>query len=170
MMTIANRAIVLFILSLGFLGCAATPPSDWQRAGAQPVETNTDDLSAALPSPKGQRWSGRVTAVASQRADVPNAALQLPRVSPDGQWIAFLDQPTSAGSPAPATTDDLVSGRNLGHVSLWLRSVEGTGAARPIATPALAGQRGHPSPTRSTSSSTTTNWVVAWASMKRAQR
>ena len=116
-------------------GCAAATPPDWQRAGAKPLPASGDDLSAAVSPPAddaatGRSWTGRVTAVTSLRADVPNAALQLPRVSPDGRWIAFLDQPDGG---ARASVDDLISGENLGRVSLWLRAVDNTGPARPIA-------------------------------------
>lgn len=120
------------VLLCGLAGCAADTPPDWRRANAQPLAGVSENLSPAMTSiAEDRQWSGRVTAVTSRRADIPNAALQLPCVSADGRWIAFLDQPEEG---ARASMDDLITGRNLDRVSLWLRAVDDDGPARPIAT------------------------------------
>lgn len=114
-------------LSLG--GCTA--PTDWERANAERIESsNTEGWDAIAPEQKPQRWTGGVTAVASERPGLPNARLQLPRVSPDGRWVVFLDADDEA---PPVSPESGVTGRGLSEVSLWLRAVDEDGLARNIA-------------------------------------
>ena len=111
--------------------CTTAPPPAWEQANAEPLPRGEGSgfealAQAALP----QRSTGSVTAVASVRPPVPNVGVQLPAVSPDGRWIAFLDQDDAA---PPAQPDDLVTGRNLGGLSLWVRAVDAEGPARNVA-------------------------------------
>ncbi|MEM9418791.1 MAG: hypothetical protein AAGA25_07060 [Planctomycetota bacterium] len=110
-------------------GCASPP--DWERANAQELqEAQGEGLNAIAPERKARRWTGGVTAVGADRPGVPNMGLQLPRVSPDGSWVAFLDADPELPRILP---DSLVSGRGLGGVSLWVRGVEDEGFAQSVA-------------------------------------
>ncbi|MEM1109517.1 MAG: hypothetical protein AAGH99_12595 [Planctomycetota bacterium] len=111
---------------LGLIGCAKQ--SDWERANAQPL-TNTENEGwrEIAPQRKPRHWTGGVSAMTAERPGVPNAGLQLPRVSPDGKWIAFLDTNRRVSS------ESWVTGRGLDSVSLWIRRVEDEGLARNIA-------------------------------------
>lgn len=129
----ALRFGLTVVLAAGFVfqlyGCAGTP--DWQRAEAQEIDTaDPAGLEALSPQREARRWSGGVTAVAAARRGLPRAGAVLPRVSPDGEWVAFLDlgEQQSAASP-----DRWVNGRGLAGVSLWLRGVEAEGLARHVA-------------------------------------
>lgn len=109
-------------------GCGSTPA--WERAGADEVEVADPQGLAGLASAgKVQRWSGGVTAVAAPRPGLPRAGLMLPRVSPDGERVAFLD----IDEIAPPSADAWVTGRGLAGVSLWVRAVADEGLARNIA-------------------------------------
>ncbi|MBB6429903.1 PD40 domain-containing protein [Algisphaera agarilytica] len=125
-----SLAIACLGAGLGAWGGCASPP-EWERANAQRLEAaESEGLNAIAPERKARRWTGGVTAVASDRPGIPNMGLQLPRVSPDGRWIAFLD----ADSESPRVLPDaLVSGRGLGGVSLWVRGVEEEGLAQNVA-------------------------------------
>ena len=60
--------------------------------------------------------------------DVPNNGLQLPLVSPDGKWIAYLD----LHSDRAAEFDALFTGHGLAPMSLHIRSLAPGGIARKI--------------------------------------
>lgn len=114
-----------------YTGCA--PGKPWERAGAERIE-----LADAGPLDGGHtadhapsnRWTGQVTAYAVMRPELPNALLQLPRVSPDSRWIAYLDR---AGDGPPISSDALITGRGLRGFSLWLRSIESDDDAKAVA-------------------------------------
>lgn len=126
---VLSAVVLIFTLALGLAGCAKKP--DWQRANAKPVATQgANGWDNLAPQRRARRWSGGVSAVAAVRPFVPNAGLQLPRVSPDGKWIAFFDADADAG---PVSADARVTGRGLAPVSLWLREVEADGLARNLA-------------------------------------
>lgn len=113
----------------GMYGCTTTP--DWERADAQAIDAaDPAGVEALAPQREARRWSGGVTAVAAARPGLPRAGAVLPRVSPDGRWVAFLDLGESQGEASP---DRWVNGRGLAGVSLWLRGVEADGLARNIA-------------------------------------
>ena len=133
-LAVAGVWCLLSMLTLS--ACTTAPPPAWEQADAEPIPRGEGRgwealAQAALP----QRSTGSVTAVASVRPPVPNVGVQLPAVSPDGRWIAFLDQDDAA---APAQPDDLVTGRNLGGLSLWVRAVDAKGPARNVAVGGVA--------------------------------
>lgn len=128
------KRICIVILSVGwcvFTGCAPRP--SWVEAGAQRLVIPDQALSQAVDpddTRPSNRWAGHVTAYAVSRPQIPNARLQLPRVSPDGRWIAYLDR-DEAG--APITPDGLITGKGLSGVSLWVRRVDDTQDAKAVA-------------------------------------
>ena len=124
------RALLVAGLMLAISGCAAPPPTDWEQARAEPIDDAQEPGWQAISPSNAQRWTGGITAVARERPGVPNAGLQLPRVSPSGEWIAFLDADPESDYVSP---DQWVTGRDLGGVSLWLRAVEAEGPVRPVA-------------------------------------
>ena len=71
-----------------------------------------------------------MTTFARAYAGLPSAGLQLPRVSPDGRWVAFMDLDREAAAVSP---DAWLTGRGLEGVSLWLREVAEDGLARNVA-------------------------------------
>ena len=111
-------------------GTGSTP--QWRQANAQALEHADEPGWQAIAPSNAQRWSTGFSAVASDRPGLPNAGLGLPRVSADGQWIAFLDAATDADAAA-VSPDQWVTGRGLGGVSLWVRGVEGEGPPRQVA-------------------------------------
>lgn len=125
-------------LGLVLAASACTRPSAWEQAGARAVEGG-GDLSPLLDgarSRSGRRWTGAVTAVSARRGEVPNAGLQLPAVSPDGQWVAYLTADAQADPATLPGPDALVSGRGLEAVGLALRAVgeaEDIPSPRPVA-------------------------------------
>ena len=128
-----RRTCSLIVLLFAALhGCAPTPA--WERAGALPVDdagvSAVDAMSRSGGEAAARRWTGGVSALGSDRPGLPNAGLQLPRVSPSGRWVAYLDVDRQV---EPVAADALVTGRGLGGVSLWLRRVESDGLARNIA-------------------------------------
>ena len=128
--------VVALLILLLLPACTTAPPPAWEQADAEPIPRGEGPgwealAQAALP----QRSTGSVTAVASVRPPVPNVGVQLPVVSPDGRWIAFLDQDDAA---PPAQPDDLVTGRNLGGLPLWVRAVDAEGPARNVAVGGVA--------------------------------
>ena len=116
-------------LMLAIGGCAA-PQTDWQQANAKPIGDAQEPGWQAISPSNAQRWTGGITAVARERPGLPNAGLQLPRVSPNGEWIAFLDADPESDYVSP---DQWVTGRGLEGVSLWLRAVDREDAAAPVA-------------------------------------
>lgn len=87
-------------------------------------------VQAMAAEGSGNGWTGGVTALGQRRPNVPNVGFQLPRVSEDGRYIAYLEQPTDAPSvPAAAA----VTGRGLEDVSLWVRQVEAEGPGKMVA-------------------------------------
>lgn len=113
-------------------GCSAPPRPAWERAGAQEVQ-GAQDLSQAFdrdPHAAGRRWSGSVAAVAARRGDLANGRLQLPAVSPDGVWIAYLMREPGDTAASPR---GLLDGRGLGAVSLWVRRVDASGPGTEVA-------------------------------------
>ena len=76
-------------------------------------------------------WATGQTTSASVRVeplgDAPNSGLQLPAVSPDGQWIAYLRH----DGDRPVSPDDLLAGRGLAAMSLHVRLLAG-GTARVV--------------------------------------
>lgn len=130
-------SVVVFLAFAGSVcltGCRAEP--EWKRAGAQPLESSEVGGWARLTEPseptpaRARRWQGGVTAVSAARPSLPNTGLHLPRVSPDGRWVAFLDADSHADPPS---RDGLVSGRGLDSVSLWVRPIDDNGLARNVA-------------------------------------
>ena len=55
--------------------------------------------------------------------EIPNCGLQLPAVSPDGKWIAYLDYQ----SDKPIELSALFTGRGLEGMSLHVQPVAGGG-------------------------------------------
>lgn len=110
-------------------GCAT--PTDWENADAEPLATpEAEGWREIAPERKPRSWTGGVSAVAAERPALPSAGLQLPRVSPDGRWVAFLDADEES---LPVAAESWVSGRGLEPVSLWLRGVDADGLARNLA-------------------------------------
>ncbi len=115
------RLAILTVAVLLIVSCADKKP--WVQAGAQPVSTaNKQDTEQQDQDDSGpsNRWSGRITAYASPCPPIPNARLQLPAVSPDAKWIAYLKPNDTGGTPGG---DGLITGKGLNGVSLWVRSV-----------------------------------------------
>ncbi len=121
-------AVVVLMTFALVIGCAGPMPA-WRSASAERLTSDVagDDQqrwSELAPQDqrtrKPRRWSGGVMAVASVRPAVPNAGLQLPRFSPDGKWVAYLQMQEGAPAVSP---DALVSGKGLDPVSLWMRRV-----------------------------------------------
>ncbi|MEM6853554.1 MAG: hypothetical protein AAF593_04010 [Planctomycetota bacterium] len=125
-----SSCVLLFmVIAVSIGGCSASP--DWERANAERIDSSdTEGWDAIAPERKPRSWTGGVSAVASQRPSLPNARLQLPRVSPDGRWVVFLDIDDEA---SPASAESVVTGRGLGSVSLWLRGIDDEGIARNLA-------------------------------------
>ena len=73
-----------------------------------------------------ETFEGGVTAAVAVRGSVRHAGLGLPVVSPDGRWVAALEQ---AGGPASVGAEAPLTGRGLGGVSLWVRAVDPTADA-----------------------------------------
>ncbi|MEM6332673.1 MAG: hypothetical protein AAF823_04970 [Planctomycetota bacterium] len=114
------------------LGCVHVP---WRGIDVDPVNIRvlpaSNTFANASGSGESTTWQGRVSAVGRALPDLPATTLQLPAVSPDGRWIAFLeddpDQP-------PATPESAITGNGIEHVRLRLRSLEAEGAGEVIAT------------------------------------
>ena len=110
-------------------GCASKP--DWEQAGAKPLAVQDPAAWETMAGQRSaQRWTGGVSAAGLERPPLPAAGLQLPRVSPDGRWVAFLDADRQND---PVNPDAWITGRGLEGVSLWVRGVESEGLARNIA-------------------------------------
>ena len=60
--------------------------------------------------------------------DVANSGMQLPAVSPDGKWIAYLD----FRSDQPIKRDALFTGQGLESMSLQLQAVEAGASPRTV--------------------------------------
>lgn len=109
--------------------CAAPP-----EAGDRPVNLIQIPLEPPLAgggsAREAQHWSSGVSAVGSDRPQIPNAGLQLPTVSPDGRWVAYLDHDRDSGRIGG---ESWITGRGLDAVSLWVRRVESDGLARNVA-------------------------------------
>jgi|GEM_PF-2233383 len=111
-------------------GCQPVKP--WEKAKAKPllnselVEQGAGSLNNSSSKDRSgiTGYSGSVTAMIAHRPPIPNAYLQLPRVSPDGSYIAFLQRSEDAES---ATMDDLVTGRRMGGIQLKVRGLETPG-------------------------------------------
>ena len=71
-----------------------------------------------------------MAAVAARHGDLANGRLQLPAVSPDGLWIAYLISATDETSASPR---GLLDGRGLEAVSLWVRRVDASGPGVEVA-------------------------------------
>ena len=129
---IGHGYVLLFALAsltIGLTGCSSPPA--WERAGAQPLAVEDPQAWEALAQPPAaQRWTGGVSAAGVDRPELPAAGLQLPRVSPDGRHVAFLDADRDGERVHP---DAWITGRGLEGVSLWVRGVGDGGIARNIA-------------------------------------
>ncbi len=73
--------------------------------------------------------SSHVQVQAEPLGQLPNSGLQLPVVSPDGKWIAFLD----CQDDLPPEPRCLFTGRGLEPMSLHIRSAEATAQPRILA-------------------------------------
>ena len=104
------KSLLLVLLSLGFAlagGCAAG------RSG-EPLDGPARVVAPWEPTP-----TTHVRFTLQQLGRVPNSGLQLPVISPDGGWIAFLR--ISGSSPVdPAATFD---GHGLERVGLSIRQL-----------------------------------------------
>jgi len=74
-----------------------------------------------VPSPAKELQQTHVQFEIAPLGEVPNSGLQLPAVSPDGQWIAYL----RVGGDRPLGPEALFTGRGLAAVSLHLRPLGG---------------------------------------------
>lgn len=111
------------------ISCAERPA--WDRADARLVPTpGTAGWESLTADERPRRWSGGVTTFARAYPGLPSAGLQLPRVSSDGEWIAFMDVDREA---AAVSQDAWLTGRGLQDVSLWVRRVGDDGLARNVA-------------------------------------
>ncbi len=114
--------LLLAVAVFGLAGCAPAKP--WVDAGARSIDV-PDAPGSGKPNrdDKGpsRSWTGHVTAYAASRPPIPNARLQLPAVSPDAKWIAYLKQ---NDPEARVSSDGLITGGGLGGVSLWVRRLE----------------------------------------------
>lgn len=129
-----NRWIFI-VIPLVFSACTPRDTPAWEAAEARPLPRGEgpgwDEMGGAADDSAGaQTRTGSVTAVASVRPPVANVGVQLPRVSPDGKWIAFLDQDSAA---SPVQPDDLITGNHLDGMSLWVRGIDTPGVARNLA-------------------------------------
>ncbi len=138
---------VVFLL----VGCGGRVLPAWEEAGAKPMGEPRGELIRAVRSDedakpeevggalgKTQVYSMGVTAMGSSRGEIENVGLQLPRVSPDGKWIAYLvngaDWDHVAGVEKARDElavdlavdfDQLVTGRGLDAVGLAVRPIGG---------------------------------------------
>ena len=115
------RLTILTAAVLWVAGCTSKKP--WVQAGAQPVSM-ADRADSEQPDGdtdgSSNRWSGHISAYASACPPIPNARLQLPAVSPDAKWIAYLKPSDTGVFPG---SDGLITGKGLQGVSLWVRAV-----------------------------------------------
>lgn len=129
-----TRSVVMagLLSALVFQG-GCQPAKPWEKAGAKPLP-RLEPIEASGDSSTNDRagnglsgitgYSGSVTAMAAHRPSIPNAYLQLPRVSPSGSHIAFLQRSDNADR---ATMEDLITGRRMGGVQLKVRGLETPG-------------------------------------------
>lgn len=113
-------------------GCALRSAPPWVVAGAQPLAAAQPEAAETLFDPV-RSWSGKVTIAAAQRPDVPHAGLQLPRVSPDGKWIASLQSVAPDGGAFDLTS--LIDGDGLDGVRLVVRAIDGKSPEQFIPSP-----------------------------------
>ena len=113
-----GRILILLVIALPIVGCVKRP---WIEAGAQPMgalEQSTAEDQASKQLDSSNQWTGHITAYAAMCPPIPNARLQLPVVSPDAQWIAYLKSDDTQDS---ADSDSLITGKGLHGTSLWVR-------------------------------------------------
>lgn len=119
--------LCLFAMASLAVGCASKP---WKGLDVHPIPIgDVDAHGQPVDGPAG--WQGRVTAVGRNLPSIPNAMLQLPVVSPDSKWIAFLERELDA--PGRANMDAAISGRGLAGVNLRLRALDAEGPGTMIA-------------------------------------
>ncbi len=118
------RSALRAILTLWVIaaGCALDRSPPWVVAGAQPIALADEQATDVLSGGQFGQHSAQITVTAAAHPPLAGAALQLPRVSPDGQWIAYLQ---TAPDVDPPDRDALISGRGLDGVQLTLRDVAG---------------------------------------------
>lgn len=117
-----SQLTILSALLWVSVGCATQKP--WLQAGAQQLETinqpRPDDQLREAGKPTNQ-WTARITAYAAACPPIPNARVQLPAVSPDAAYIAYLQTRSDNNTPG---ADSLITGTGLAAVSLWVRELE----------------------------------------------
>lgn len=126
-----STSIALALAAL-LTGCALRSSPPWVVAGAQPVAAADEQAPERLFDPV-KSFSGKVTMAAATHPEVLHAGLQLPRVSPDGRWIATLAPiaPDAAGfNPA-----SLLDGDGLSAVQLIVSAVDGKSPAQVVHSP-----------------------------------
>ncbi|MCC6682027.1 MAG: PD40 domain-containing protein [Phycisphaeraceae bacterium] len=115
----ARAILVLWMIAAG---CALDRSPPWVLAGAQPIALADEQAADVLSGGQFGQWSTQITVTAAAHPPLAGAALQLPRVSPDGRWIAYLQ---TAPDVDPPDRDALISGRGLEAVQLTMRDVAG---------------------------------------------
>jgi hypothetical protein len=105
------RTISVFVAILGIcVGCSPKP----QSTKPTPLHTFAES-----------KWQPTETSHARVRmvglGSVPNSGLELPIVSPDGRWIAYL----RADPDEAIYSDSLISGKKLANVALLVRGLHG---------------------------------------------
>ena len=106
--------IVSALLCCISISCAPTekPPPTTSKPTGQPARPIIHDWQLA----PGSGVQGAVQPLGA----IANCGFQLPVVSPDGQWIAYLETPQDV----QLDVDAVISGHGLQDASLWLRAVE----------------------------------------------
>ncbi len=84
------------------------------------TEQPSSALESQTPNPWKSSQSSHVRIQSQTLGQLPNSGLQLPVVSPDGKWIAYLDF-RGGGRPEPSS---LFTGRGLEPMSLHIQSTE----------------------------------------------
>ena len=107
-------AVVPAVMAVAFLAISCAPP---------PSPTGRSVAPTSLPA--GQT---HVQVSLEPLGILPNSGLQLPSISPDGQWVAYLQ--VAAGQAV--YSDALASGAGLENVSLFIRPTKRNARSVPV--------------------------------------
>ncbi len=111
-------------------GTGRAPGGESDTRHTPPARQAEPEVESQASGDKTTRWTSHITAYATALPAIPNARLQLPRISPDSKWIAYLDR---EDADALIPNDSVVTGKDLDGVSLWVRPVDSPDGARSVA-------------------------------------